>query len=187
MSSKLLEHMAGVYTYPNFLESATCLNLIAVAEVIGFEAASVRVGEFSDHATAPMPTIRNNDKCIAPLPGTIGLLWEGLQELGLPQIGNEVAIGLPDTVRFYRYGPGQRFKMHRDGPWEFEGHRSRLTLLVYLNDDYEGGATSFRKFHIKPKTGTLVLFEHSTWHEGMVVESGTKYVLRSDVLYEVPK
>jgi hypothetical protein len=86
-------------------------------------------------------------------------------------------------IRRARFPPGQRFKMHKDGPWHEDGLTSRLTLLVYLNDDFTGGDTDFREFRVKPEPGAALLFIHDTWHEGAAVESGTKYVLRSDVLY----
>lgn len=86
-------------------------------------------------------------------------------------------------LRFYKYRPCQRFKMHKDGAWQETGLRSELTLLVYLNDGFEGGATRFKDREVLPATGAALLFLHDTWHEGAMVEVGTKYVLRSDVLY----
>lgn len=64
-----------------------------------------------------------------------------------------------------------------------QGRVSRLTLLVYLNDGFEGGATDFRDFAVTPRTGDALLFVHDTWHEGQAVTRGHKYVLRSDVMY----
>ena len=73
--------------------------------------------------------------------------------------------------------------MHKDGPWTEDGLTSQLTLLIYLNDGFVGGDTDFRDFRVVPKQGDALLFVHDTWHEGAAVESGVKYVLRSDVLY----
>lgn len=73
--------------------------------------------------------------------------------------------------------------MHKDGPWREEGLESRLTFLAYPNEGFEGGETDFRNFKVQPQTGMAVLFVHDTWHEGVEVRSGQKYVLRSDVLY----
>ena len=98
-------------------------------------------------------------------------------------IAGRQACGLPRDLRFYQYQPEQRFKMHKDGPWLEDGLRSELTLLVYLNEDFQGGATDFREFKVLPKTDDAVLFVHDTWHEGAVLEAGCKYVLRSDVMY----
>ena len=113
----------------------------------------------------------------------VSVLWQGLLAHDLPDIAGRQACGLPRDLSFYQYLPEQRFKMHKDGPWLEEGLRSELTLLVYLNEDFQGGATDFRGFQVVPKTGDAVLFLHDTWHEGAVVEAGCKYVLRSDVMY----
>ena len=110
---------------------------------------------------------------------------EGFASAGvaLPEVDAQVPRGLPKDLRFYKYAPGQRFKMHKDGPWHEDGLTSQLTLLVYLNDGFTGGDTDFRDFRVKPDTGAALLFIHDTWHEGAAIESGTKYVLRSDVMY----
>ena len=99
-------------------------------------------------------------------------------------------------ITILRYVSGQQFKFHKDGAVTNEaGQTSKLSYLVYLNDDCEGGATRFResydangklkheKFIVSPATGTALLFRHERWHEGAAVISGSKYVLRSNVFY----
>jgi prolyl 4-hydroxylase len=65
------------------------------------------------------------------------------------------------------------------------GTKSLLTLMVYLNDDFEGGETEFPEQGetIVPRAGTALLFQHMLLHAGKRVRSGVKMVLRSDVLY----
>jgi len=63
------------------------------------------------------------------------------------------------------------------------GHESRLTFMVYLNDDYSGGDTLFNHVFIRPEQGMALLFIHEQKHESTPITAGTKYVLRSDVLY----
>jgi hypothetical protein len=36
---------------------------------------------------------------------------------------------------------------------------------------------------VTPREGMALVFVHRTWHEGAVVASGEKYVLRTDVMY----
>ena len=75
---------------------------------------------------------------------------------------------------------------------------SRLTFLVYLNDDFEGGHTNFytpgreegivEARGVAPRKGSVLVFPHggsmgSLVHEGSAVTRGAKYVIRSDVLY----
>jgi prolyl 4-hydroxylase len=60
---------------------------------------------------------------------------------------------------------------------------SLLTLMVYLNDDFAGGETSFAEVAIVPHRGMALLFRHALFHEGRPVTRGVKYVLRSDVMF----
>ena len=59
-----------------------------------------------------------------------------------------------------------------------------MTFMVYLNDDFEGGETDFGDFLVTPKIGDALCFMHSSMHEGRAVSNGTKYVLRTDVMYK---
>jgi predicted 2-oxoglutarate/Fe(II)-dependent dioxygenase YbiX len=94
--------------------------------------------------------------------------------------------GVYTPVRIYRYQPGQHFGLHQDQSYFGEGGtKSLLTLMVYLNDDFEGGETDFpeQQQTIIPKVGSALLFQHMLLHAGNRVTRGTKLVLRSDVLY----
>ena len=57
--------------------------------------------------------------------------------------------------------------------------------MVYLNEGFAGGETRFHDYEVDvvPRTGMALLFQHRVLHEGCVVTTGTKYVLRSDVMY----
>lgn len=175
----LITHSERVFTIDHFLAAADCVDLIGLAEEHGFESASVRTAE----GQRSMPMVRNNERTLFESPRWVQRLWEGLAEVALPALQGQKAMGLPKDLRFYKYSPGQRFKMHKDGPWIEGGLTSRLTFLIYLNEDFIGGETDFREFKVVPQTGRALLFIHDTWHEGATVEEGTKYVLRSDVLY----
>lgn len=88
-------------------------------------------------------------------------------------------------LRIYRYEPGERHGVHWDTEVEAEGGISRITLVVYLNDDFQGGATDFPELEltISPRTGRALLFQHRVLHEATEVTQGTKYVLRTDLIY----
>lgn len=176
---KIHSHSDRAFSVKDFLSRSECSELVALAEANSFVPAAVR----TDHGERFMQSVRNNDKTLVEHPQWVGRLWRSLDALPLPDIGGERAVGLPRALRFYRYSPGQRFKMHKDGPWREDGLVSKLTLLVYLNDDFAGGATDFRDFVVSPEAGMALLFVHDTWHEGRAVIEGHKYVLRSDVLY----
>jgi hypothetical protein len=55
--------------------------------------------------------------------------------------------------------------------------------MMYLNDNFEGGETTFRELKIRPRQGMALLFLHNLYHEGTQVTRGVKYVLRTDVMY----
>ncbi len=75
--------------------------------------------------------------------------------------------------------------MHKDGRQDVKGSETLFTLLVYLNDNYRGGETKFRqdKLEVHPQRGSALLFEHHLWHQGAELIEGTKYILRTDVVY----
>ena len=181
-----------VFTVAGVFSTAECAALIARAESIGFEAASVRT-----HSGAKMlPKIRNNDRVNLNDPELAALMWSRVSHL-LPPIDDQHAVGVDCHLRFYRYEPGQEFKRHKDGSvTSDDGHVSKLSYLVYLNGDFEGGSTKFRDYDgkgesrrkiehvITPVTGMALLFRHERWHEGFALISGRKYVLRTDVFYD---
>jgi len=58
-----------------------------------------------------------------------------------------------------------------------------ISLLIYLNDDFEGGELSFYKFNyqIRPRAGAVVLFpsDHRYLHQAEKVIKGVRYALVS--------
>ena len=112
--------------------------------------------------------------------------------------------------------PGAVYRAHVDGAWPpcgidaatgkyvpdvaDGGVLSRLTFLVYLNDGFEGGATTFMTpAHeqgrldaraVVPRCGSVLVFPHGDTmgclvHEGSGVTAGTKYIIRTEVEYTV--
>ena len=69
---------------------------------------------------------------------------------------------------------------------------SKVTLQLYLNEGFEGGATTFlagrddTDVPCFPKTGMALVFVHNIYHEGSLLVDGRKYAVRTDVMY-VPK
>jgi WD40 repeat protein len=101
-----------------------------------------------------------------------------------------------ERVRFCRYGAGQRFNIHQDGVHHRSAeYRSLLTFMIYLTDGeaFSGGDTEFYAegprgagdvvARVRPRVGSLILFDHAIWHAGAEVTAGIKHVVRSDVLY----
>jgi hypothetical protein len=81
-----------------------------------------------------------------------------------------------EAFNFIKYEPGHHFMEHHDHGFSYN---CTVSLVAYLNDDYEGGELYFRlqDLNIKPKAGDLYIFP-STYmypHQAKAVKSGTKY------------
>lgn len=128
--------------------------------------------------------------------------FEGLSPLCFGQAGIWKPCRVNECLKFSRYQQGGKFWAHRDGPWlPQEDQASLLTLVCYLNHDFEGGDTIFddpnvaseRDYYgwgqqegttVHPRTGRAVLFAHQAWHGSAKVVAGTKYILRSEVIFQ---
>ncbi|WP_374354593.1 2OG-Fe(II) oxygenase [Chitinimonas sp.] len=106
-----------------------------------------------------------------------------------------------ERFRFCRYQAGQQFKLHQDGVHHRDAGRcSRLTFMIYLTDGdaFAGGDTVFYSAgpggdetgkvareigRVRPRAGSLILFDHSIWHAGEQVSGGIKHLVRSDIIY----
>lgn len=98
----------------------------------------------------------------------------------------QTLIGGNPRLRLYRYQPEQHHSAHWDTVVHFEGGaRSLLTLVFYLNDDFEGGQTDFPELTktVVPRRGSALLFQHRIVHTACPVQRGEKHVLRTDLVY----
>ncbi len=131
-----------------------------------------------------MKGLRNNYRLLYHNQEMATNFWQKLQPFCPAEIENWKASGLNEQFRFYKYNSSQRFKRHIDGRFKRnEEEESRITFMIYLNDNFEGGETAFDEVTIVPVTGNALCFIHEQKHEGKPVLSGTKYALRSDVMY----
>lgn len=85
-----------------------------------------------------------------------------------------------DAFQILKYGIGQKFVNHIDDHTDF--HR-RVSMVYYINDDYEGGEINFPRFGIsyKPNANEMLIFP-STYvynHSVNPVTSGTRYAIVS--------
>ena len=178
----------GVFTLADFLSADECNELIALSEAQGYADAPINTG----FGTAMRKDIRNNDRVIADDVARAAWLWQKAREFVPAQQGCRKVVGFNERLRFYRYQAGQQFDWHRDSPFTREnGERSFITVLIYLNGGFVGGATSFdepdlglgRTLKIVPQPGLALFFDHWLLHKGEPVLDGCKYVLRTDVMY----
>jgi predicted 2-oxoglutarate/Fe(II)-dependent dioxygenase YbiX len=175
-------HTPTIWTIQQFLMPQECETLINFSETRGYEEAEVglRTG------AKMMKSIRNNYRLLYEDAALAARYWKKLKAYCPPQLENAIATGLNEQFRFYKYECNQRFKRHIDGRFVRNAHEeSRITFMIYLNDDFEGGETAFDDLIITPKMGDALCFIHEQKHEGKPVGSGIKYVLRSDVMYGI--
>ena len=170
-----------IVTVGELLSREECDEWIALAEGVGFGDAPITTAFGFVHA----PEVRNNTRVMLDDTERAASLWKRVKRYVPEQRGGWRALGLNERFRFYRYEPGQYFRWHYDGAFERSPReRSLITLMVYLNGAMTGGATEFSDFgRVVPETGKALLFEHAVRHQGAPVESGRKYVLRTDVMY----
>lgn len=177
---KVLQHSETIWTIADFLSPRACEDLILFSEGKGFEEATVGLSS----GPRMMKGIRNNYRLVYRDEKLAQQYWAKLSGYCPERIEEVKAVGLNEQFRFYKYESNQRFKRHIDGRFKrSEQEESRITFMIYLNDDFTGGATAFDQLSITPKTGMALCFIHEQKHEGSPVLEGTKYVLRSDVMY----
>ncbi|KAK5127722.1 hypothetical protein LTR08_004314 [Meristemomyces frigidus] len=145
-------------------------------------------------------------------------LWQRVRPYIPEESAGRKVRGINRRFRVYRYVPGAEYRCHIDGAWPPSGldpisdayrydssppearQSSLFTFLIYLNDEFAGGETSFflpsaregvlNAYPVKPAIGSVAVFPHgeakgALLHEGTGVTSGAKYIMRTDVEYDV--
>jgi predicted 2-oxoglutarate/Fe(II)-dependent dioxygenase YbiX len=173
---------------PNLLTALECQELMALSEKLGYSEAKI----YTASGPVAKKNRRNNSRLEYRSPDLARILWERLGRIK-PRFNKEsgyVPYRLSETFKFYRYQPGQYFDWHRDGSLaRGMTEKSFYTLLVYLNRGYEGGTTDITDLSgevqiVEPGVGLAVAFEHQLLHRGAELKKGTKYLLRTDVLFK---
>ena len=124
----------------NFLTPEECQSLIDYSENVGYAEALIRT---RDRGEVMNKDVRDNDRVIWDSEEMAVDFFEKVKDLVQSMIDGYEAIGLNERFRFYRYKDGQRFRPHVDGAFKRSDIEvSLLTLLLYLNEGFEGGATT---------------------------------------------
>jgi prolyl 4-hydroxylase len=108
----------------------------------------------------------------------------------------ELPIDNMERIQVVKYGIGGEYKPHHDFFHESESYSKEIlknggnrvkTALIYLNDDFEGGATEFPELNyiVTPTKGKMVIWDnitvdnkldHNSIHAGLPVIAGIKYI-----------
>lgn len=77
----------------------------------------------------------------------------------------------------YSYNGQKKLEYHRDG--------SEFSFVVALNDQFDGGGTTFKydQKNIQLRVGDALLFSGQNEHKGNEITSGTRYVLTGFLNY----
>ncbi|KAI1617220.1 hypothetical protein EDD36DRAFT_157805 [Exophiala viscosa] len=208
----------NLHLFHSVLTSQECTQIIAAAETMGFTPdAPIRApGEESS-------ILAHNFYWVAD-PAFCTNLWDRVAPFVPSNINGQNVRGLNRRFRVYRYVPGAEYRAHIDGAWPPSGidlvtdtyiyddspkgspQSSLFTFLIYLNDEFDAGETTFflpsvregvlNSYPVKPVQGSILMFPHgetegSLLHQGTGVARGkegspsAKYVIRTDVLYDV--
>lgn len=105
-------------------------------------------------------------------------IWNSLQFVA-QHYAEHAGVPVPDyitkNIDIRVYATGQELGPHTDT--NHGGPFTHHSLVIYLNDDHEGGEIHFPKLGltIKPKAGTIVAFPATTLHESLPVTKGNKW------------
>jgi prolyl 4-hydroxylase len=160
------------------VSSAECAYLIGVAEPL-FRPSMV----YDKLGRGVRDTIRTSDGA--------ALHW-GMEDPAIHAINRRIAAITAteyeqgEALQVLRYSPGQEYRPHFDYLEGVENPRP-WSALIYLNDDYEGGATEFVQtgMQVRGKAGDVLVFRNArddgtkeplAQHAGMPVTAGVKYL-----------
>lgn len=215
VSRREVVSVPGAFQLLNLLSSSECEELVKLTEALGY-------GE--DAAVSLPRSVRHNHNITWIADDvTNRIIWDRCQPLMRDQqmiFADKQAVGLNSRFRFYRYQKGDFFAPHTDGAWPgsrvvdgelvhnaFDDRWSQLSFLLFLSDDFEGGATQFyvnrndpgqparqnedfNIVNVRTPLGGALCFPHGMHplhclHSSDEIISGTKYIIRSDILFEL--
>jgi len=212
--SRYLHHPLDCVSFviDNFLNAAECEQLIHLATKLsstGFHYVTEASHIDNDGIThiVKLQEANKHKLSVFQHTATIKMLWDKMEPIIQPHIRNFIQhtncgqpVGLNPRLRVLRYDATDNdvFEPHFDATTKVNNMTSLLTVLIYLNDggvDFSGGETSYLDHHISrsidsctnivPSRGKVVIFEHDLYHSSIPLEWGTKYVLRTDVLFDI--
>lgn len=125
------------------------------------------------------PAIAPNEDAKNAIINVESMINNELQEC-LQHYQSEVGVGISkqEPYELLKYNESHFLEWHTD---DGSADRSRVSMLYYLNDEYEGGELEFANFDIllKPKKGDILIFPSSFIYKHRVrkVTNGTRYVI----------
>ncbi len=209
-----IEDVPGAFQLLNVLSAAECGRIVELSESLGY---------LEDAAVSLPRAIRHNDSFTWIVDdATNDIIWQRCQSRISDNHefnARKSVLGINSRFRFYRYGPGDFFAPHTDGSWPgsrvidgklvdnaYNDRWSQLTFLLFLSEDYQGGATQFHVSQdsriparhyddavvvdVRTPVGGALCFPHGVHplhctHASQEITSGTKYIIRTDILFDL--
>eukprot|EP00164_Ancoracysta_twista_P005161 GFYU01007039.1.p1 GENE.GFYU01007039.1~~GFYU01007039.1.p1 ORF type:complete len:483 (+),score=110.42 GFYU01007039.1:98-1546(+) len=203
-----IPNVPGGFVMTNVFTQEECKNFLRATESIGYAPDEPLAGQPGDSILAHA-VVWVVDKHLDEI------VFNRVKSLLPSSIQSKQLRGINRRWRFYRYVPGRYYRPHIDGAWPQSAiddnsgayiydashgtQLSKLTFLIYFNDDFDGGWTTYytsaqdegylNAWPVKPRSGCVVCFPHgdaegALLHEGSPVLERCKYVVRTEVLYE---
>ena len=179
--NKILCKIENVFTLDE------CKHLISISEKNGYNKASL----FTDNTGVEhyMDDTRSCHRSIIDDPHLAKLLERRIWDV-IPKLYNGMKYhSINERFRFLKYDGSGHFKRHTDGQYKDKVRKSHITILIYLNDLYTGGFTTFYPkngnsgFVLNPKPGMVCLMDQDISHEVPPLIDGIKYVIRTELMY----
>ena len=180
-TSELLSESPEVRRFPEIFSQAECKYLIEVAKPL--LQPSVVIHPMTGQRV--LNPVRTSSAAGFPFIGENPAIHALNRRLAAAS-STDVRSGEP--LQVLSYAPGQQYHEHNDAlPGVAPNQQRVLTFLVYLDDDYDGGETSFPAagLKVRGKTGDGLLFRNASAegapdpravHAGLPVTRGVKHV-----------
>jgi hypothetical protein len=171
------------------LTAEECKQLIEASERSGYTEALLNIG---DNQEILDTSYRKSSRFIIDDKLFMSKLWSRICDHIPVTFKSQKVCGLNERLRFLRYDSGDYFKPHYDGRYlKPDGSEfSLITIQIYLNEDFSGGETTFLskstddRLEVVPKTGMILIFDQTLYHEGSELIDGRKYTIRTDVMFK---
>ena len=201
-----LSDVPGAFQLLNVFTAQECEEFIKQTEELGY---------LEDAAVSLPRSVRHNDNITWVVDDlTHDIIWDRCKDFMYDDkeiFYGKKTLGLNKRFRFYKYSEGDFFKLHTDGSWPgsrvvnkelitdfYKDRYSQMTFLILLSEDFEGGETQFvvnkngtkELVNIRTPKGGVLCFPHGLHplhclHSSNTISSGIKYIIRTDVLFEV--
>lgn len=210
-----IDTVPGAFQLLNVFTKEECVNIIKQTEELGY---------LEDAAVSLPRSVRHNYSLTWVADDlTHDIIWNRCKDFIFDNkniFRGKKSLGINKRFRFYKYAKGDFFKLHTDGSWPgssvenkrlitdfYKDRYSQMTFLIFLSEDFEGGATQFlvdkndpqkpsrdtenaNLVSIKTPIGGVLCFPHGfhpmhCLHKSQEIVSWIKYIIRSDVLFEL--